>query len=774
MLKNYFKIAFRNLLRHKTYSFINIAGLSLGMLSLLLISVWVHNELSYDSFHENNEKLFKVVTEYNEEYWMSGSPWALAPTLKKDFPEIERYSRFKKNEAVVSYGEKKFHESVAMVDPDFLEMFSFQLIKGNASTVLDRKESVVINEKIAKKYFADEDPIGKTIRVNNNLNLTITGIINNVPLNSSLQFDILIPIANLGDNVLSSWSIESIAFIQLKENISLSNFRKKIAGTTVKYDRRVENKKMINDIQPIERMHLYSLNNIGPILYIYIFSAVALLVLIVAGINFINLATAKASIRSREISVRKVIGATKSQLVVQFLGETFLLSLFAFLFAYIIGNVLMPSFNELTDSSLKLDFIAQPWLFYMSGGIILLTTILAGSYPAFMLSSLQPIKMLRDSKVSNSNSGIRWTLVVIQFSVSIILIVLTIAMNDQMNYIQSKNLGFNKEQVLVVPLDREANKKFESIKNELTSYNNILNISRSTGAPNSLNSVNPVYWEGKGPKDYKRMSYVSVDYDYLKTFDIELAEGRSFSKDFSTDQENYIVNESAVKLMGFNSPLGKMFSIWQNEGKIIGVVKDFHSSSLHNEIQPLVITMRAFVPLNQIFIRISSNNIRETLSLIENIWTELNSSIPFQYKFMNDLFKTQYQNEQKIETLFQYLSLLAIIISCMGLFGLSAFTAETRTKEIGVRKVIGASIPSIVIMMLKDYSKWFVIAIGVASPVAYFIISKWLANFAYHIQIGPNIFIIANLIVLSIALVTVSWQAIKAATANPIDSLRNE
>jgi predicted permease len=776
MLKNYFKVALRNLIKHRVYTFINIAGLALGMVCCILIFLWVMDEISFDNFHTKSDRLYQVVNknEINGSWWQS-SPWALAPVLKNDFPEIEKSTRFYPQNMPVKYTDKSFYESIAYVDPDFLEMFSFPLIKGNPASALTVNESVIISEKTAHKYFKNEDPIGKVLKLNKNTDLKVTGVMKNVPANSSLTFDFLVPIKNLGEVRLATWSSECGAFVLLKENTNVNTLLTKISGTTKKYDKRTGNNKTINSLQPIFRIHLYGLNSIGPILYVYIFSAVALIVLFVACINFINLITATASERGKEIGMRKIVGAGKNHIIWQFYGETFLLSVFAFILAYIFALIMLPGFNELAGKQLRLNFIHNPILIIGSISIILFTTICAGSYPALYLSSFLPIKVLKESSSRGfRKTTVRWILVVTQFAVSIIMIVMTITMNKQIDYIQNINLGYNREQVISIPLNDDFRNQYEAIKTQLLRYPDIIHITAANNSPTNISFSNPVYWEGGGPDKYVSMTYLTVDYDFFETFEMKMIEGRNFSKDFSTDSQNYIVNEAAVDFMKMKSPIGKRFSIWKNEGQIIGVVKNFNSSTLHDAVGPVVITLRPYMPISTVFIRIKPANIKSTLAMIEKTFRTYAPNYPFQYDFLDDVFRRQYNNEEETKNLFQYFSALAIFISCIGLFGLAAFTAQRRTKEIGIRKVVGASVFEITGLMLMDFAKWLLIAIIIGVPVSYYVIRMWLRNFAYRTEINWTIFAGASVIVLVIALATVSVHAIKAAIANPTDSLRYE
>jgi putative ABC transport system permease protein len=773
MFKNYFKIALRNLVKHRASTLINIVGLALGMVCCLLILLWVQDELSFDRFHTQQDHLYELINKYDS-YWSTTSPLSLSTTLVKDFPEIEKATRYINRNIMTKHENTSNYESIGFVDPDFLDMFSFQMISGDPASALNTTESVILTETTARKYFKDADPVGKTLLMNNNQNMVVTGVLQDVPQNSSMQFDMLVPIKNLGEDYIATWYWETQAFVLLHDNVSVPDLCEKIAGTAMNYDKRNTNVTIINSMRPVTHMHLQDPNGLGPILYIYIFSAVALIVLAVACINFITLVTATATLRGKEVGMRKVVGADSKHIMLQFYGETFMLSFFSLAVALLVARLLLPAFNSLANKQLSLG-LQNPTLLLGSLSIILITTIFAGSYPALMLSSFQPSKILKESPAAGlKKSTVRWTLIVFQFAVSMILIVMTMTMSKQMSYIQNKNLGFNREQVISLPMNDNVRSQFESLKNQWLQYPNITHVTSATAGPNAIGNVNPVYWQGHGPENYQNMNYISLNYEYLETFEMEMVAGRGFSKEFSTDPQNYIVNEAAVEFMKMDDPVGKMFSIWQNEGRIIGVIKNFHSTSLHNTIPPLVMTFYQFVPHNQIFIRIQPDNIKSTLSEIEKIWTVNMPDTPFQYEFLDDVFRRQYLNEEKIETLFQYFSALAIFISCIGLFGLAAFIAQRRTKEIGVRKIVGASVSDIILLMIRDFAKWLMLAVLIAVPVGWYAMKSWLSNFAYKINISWWMFALSGLIVFTIAVFTVSWQAIRAARTNPVESLRYE
>ena len=774
MLRSYIKTALRNIKKYKGYSFINIAGLAVGMACCILIFLWIQDETGYDRFHDYEERLYRVVSSLEGE-WTSTSPWAISDVLKDDFPEIVRSTRFRTINLLARHEESSHYEEIGFVDPDFLHMFSFPLLLGNPDMALSSTNSVILSEEAANRYFRDEEPVGKILNVNNNLDLKVTGVIQNVPSNSTLQFDMLAPVQILGEERLRTWALETQAFVMVEENISLEDLKSKISGTTMKYDKRIENKSVINDLQPISRMHLYGLNDAGSILYIYIFSAIAFIILIVACINFINLTTAKSGNRAVEVGLRKVVGASKSHLIKQFFGEAVLISFLAFVLAVLMVSLFLPSFNNLTQKQLIFDPVHNVPLILSILGIAFFTGVFSGSYPALLFSSFTPIQALRESGALSLKSPVlRRILVVFQFTVAVVLIFCSIVLQRQMNYIRNKDLGFNRSYVLRLPMNQDIQNHYDAFKQSLLNNSDILSVTSASSVPLIIGNINPVYWEGRGPDQYEVMNFAAVDYDYFKTFQMDFIEGRSFSRDFTTDEQNYIINEAAVRFTKMESPIGKLFSIWTREGRVIGVVKDFHSRSLHDEIRPVVFTLTTNWPHNYIFVRTNPEKVQSSLRSIEATWKQFAAGYPFEYDFLDDIFNRQYQTDQRMGQVITDFTFLAIFISCLGLFGLASYMTERRTKEIGIRKVLGASVSSVVLMFSKDFTKWVLAANIIALPIAWYVASRWMQNYAYRISISWWLYLLSGGLALAIALLTVGYQSLKSAFANPADSLRYE
>ncbi len=775
MLKNYFKITWRNIKNNKVYSFINIMGLAVGMACCILILLWVQDELSYDKFHANYDDIYRTIPELQDTKF-SANPLALAAVFKEQYPEVRQISRFYQMNWLMKYGDKIYNESGALVDDDFLKMFTFPLVVGTPETVFENRQSIVLTEHAAAKYFGTKDPIGKSLLINNNTELIVTGILKDVPSNSHLQFDFLASMELLGERGHISWSYEPSTYALLEKNVSIPNFTEKISGFIMEHDKRT-NQKVVLHIQPLSRVHLYALSGTDPIIYVYIFLTIAIAILIIACINFINLSTARSNTRAKEIGMRKVVGAERADLIRQFIGESIILSAIALLVAVGLVYLFLPAFNNLADKQLTLDIAGNVLTVVLLVAIILFTGLVSGSYPAFMLSSFKPANILRKGKLQSGSAGfvLRKILVVSQFTATIVLIIGTIIMYKQLNYIRNKDIGLDRDYVVALTMNRELKESYKSFKNEIKQYPNVINVSAARRYPTGIGHINPVYWEGKGPDDYVTMTDASVDYDYFETLGMKIIQGRSFSEEYATDRENYILNEEALRITGLESPIGKMFSCWEDEGKIIGIVKNFHASSLHTEIGPVIFTLsQRHGSHSYIFVKIRPDDISGSLAYLKNKAAEFAPNNLFEYRFLDDVFNSQYSGDQRRGEIYKYFSFLAIFISCLGLFGMASFTAEQRTKEIGIRKVLGASIANILMMISKNFLVLLLVSNLVAWPIAYLLMERLLNNYAYRTSIAPWIFIVSGLTAIFIALLTVCIKIVRAAHANPVDSLRYE
>ncbi|MFC2157043.1 ABC transporter permease [Acidobacteriota bacterium] len=774
MLKNYFKLALRLMKRHLGFSLINVFGLAIGMACCILIFLWVQDELSYDKFHTNSDNLYQITISSERGSWTS-SPWAMVPVLKRDFPEIEKATWYGEFPVLLKYGENTFFEDAAVVGEDFLEMFTFPFILGDSKKAFVDKNSVVMTRSTAEKYFGNSNPIGESVLSENSIELTVTGVIEDVPGNSHMNFDLLIsPVPFVGEERMLTWSMDVGAYVLLAAQSDPNIVRDKISGTIVKYDRRT-NHDFTPGLFPLRKVHLYSLSGADPVIYVYVFSLIALIVLLIACINFMNLTTARSSIRVNEIGIRRVLGGVRKDLIKQFLGESIGLACFAMLVAVLLVYLFLPSFNQLAEKQLQMDWAQNPLLIFGLLLFALLTGTVAGTYPAVHFSSFQPQRILRRTHRSGSaKNNLRRFLIISQFTASILLIIATATIYKQIRYIQTSDLGFNKDQILVIRARQQVRPKYKLAKERLLQNTDILHMTAASSIPLRIGNNNPVYWEGRGPDNYYSMNFVCVDYDYFETFDMKMTYGRSFSREFPTDQENYIINEAALKLTGYEDPVGKMYSMWQDEGTIVGVVKDFHGTSLHNNIRPIVFVMYQNLPYSYWYVKIRGENIQKTTEFVRTTVSSLVPGYPIEITFLDEHFHNQYLREERLGQILKYFTFLAIFVSCLGLFGLAAFMASRRSKEIAIRKVCGASNWKVIGILSRE----FVILIGLANlfawPLGFFVMNRWTENFAYRAGVSVWVFVLSALLSLFVALLTVSSQSIKTAVSNPVDSLRDE
>ena len=790
MIKNYFKIAWRNLLHNKTFSLINIFGLALGMTCSLLIMLWLKDELKKDKFHANDKRLFRVM----ENHYYSGdistfpsSPGILAENIVKDVPEIEMASQMLwEEQPLFTVGDKFDKEKGRYVQKDFLRMFSFKLAKGDAGTALARPDAVVISKSLADKYFKGEDPIGKMIKIDNKENVIVTGVLDEIPELSSLKFDFLLSydIWFKKNDWAKEWDNNGPrCYVMLAPNASVDKVNAKIKNY-IKSKKKDSNVELF--LQNYGESYLYSNWDNGKqaggrIEYVRIFSVVAIIILLIACINFMNLATARSLRRAREIGVRKVVGAGKRQLVAQFIGESTFVSFLAILLSLLIVALIIPSFNELTDKKLSID-LTDPSFLLILLGLTVVTGVISGSYPALFMSTLRPIVVLKGIlKFKAGATYFRKGLVVFQFALSIILILGMIVIYRQINFINNKNLGFAKEDLLYMPLEGPMAKNFMAFKEELLKQPGIKNISSAQSSPLEVgSSTQGVRWPGKDTTKLILFSNNPITYDYIKTMGIELIAGRDFDPSFSLDTMNYLVNEAAARKIGYQDPVGKELTMWGDKGTIIGLMKDFHHNSLHVPIEPLILRLFKGSWVSEggywgnVIIRTENGKSKQAIASMEKVFKQFNPGFPFKYYFTDDEIAKNYKAEHTVSKLSKYFAFLAIFISCLGLFGLVTFTAEQKTKEIGIRKVLGASVTGIVRMLSKDFLKLVLIATIIAFPVAWWLMHTWLDDFAYRIDIGWWVFVVAGIAALLIALLTISFQSIKAAIANPVKSLRTE
>jgi len=797
MIKNYLKTAFRNIKKFRSYSFINIFGLAIGMACCILIVLFVQDELSYDRYHENADRIVRLVDGFDVEgglsryYALSSAPFA--PALKEEFPEVEEAVRiFPGRRRMVEFEEKKFYEDhLFFADASLFRIFTFPLTKGDPQTVLQSPNTMVISKIIAQKYFGKEDPINKTLKINDQ-DFLVTGVMEEMRKNSHFFANMFASLKTLEQNpsiqkrYFQSWARhEFYTYLLLREGFPYKKLEAKLPGFIERHAaaqiKSILGGQLYSRLQPLTSIHLDShlqaeLSPNGDIKYITIFSAIAFFVLLIACVNFINLATARSSNRSKEVGLRKVVGATRFQIVKQFLSEAFLFTVLALGLSLILVKLTIPFFNSLTGKEIGLNFINNFVLLVGLFIIFVFVGVVSGSYPAFFISRYQPAQVLRKQKRMGSQSSfLRKGLVVFQFSISIVLIISTLLVLNQLDFLRNKKLGFDKEHVVVIPIrSHKIRTNSESIKADLMRNPNILSATIAIGVPGGGVAGDAMKLVTKEGKKTLSLNMIYTDHDYIKTMGMEIIIGRDFSKKMSTDADQaFIINEAAVRKLELEDPLETRFEWDHKKGKVIGVVKDYQFRTLRNEIAPLVIHIW---PQNTVVfaMRIQPENIPQTLEFIKTKWKELDPAHPFDYSFMDQTFDQIYRNEEKLSQIFSAFSFLAIFIACLGLLGLAIFMGETRTKEIGIRKVLGASAGNIFFLLSKEFVLLVLMGNLFAWPIAYILMRKWLQNFAYQININPWVFLISAAIALMVALGTVSFQAVKAASADPVKSLRYE
>ncbi len=814
MLKNYLKVAFRNLLRFKTYSFINIAGLAIGIACCLLILLYIQNELSYDRFNKNASRIYRINTDLKfgaTELALPVVPDLMGPLLKQDFPQVEEYARIYNwgGKKLVKKGENYNTElAIGYVDSTFFKVFTFPVLSGKTDRILNEPNTVVITESVAKKYFNTADAVGKFIETTDNGRTLykITAVIKDMPQNSHFRYDFLFPMQNLNYNWGNLVSSNFHTYLVLKKGVNYKDFEKNFELFNEKYAypyaqkhlhiNKEEFLKAGNSIKysliPLTDIHLYSkriqeISPTGTIQYVYIFSAVAAFILLIACINFMNLTTARSANRAREVGIRKVLGTERKNLIYQFLTESTLTALIAVILAVVIVYHVLSFFNNISGKELEISKLYSSSILFFLLSLPFIVGLIAGSYPSFFLSRFNPINIIKGKLAAGSKSGgLRSVLVVFQFATSIMLIAGTIIIYRQLNYIQNKNLGYQKDQVLIINDAYNLGNNVDAFKNEMLNIPGVTSATISGFLPiPSLRNFSAFYKEAAQVSESGlTMQCWKIDYDYLKTLGIKIIKGRNFSKVFGSDSTAIILNEAAVRQLSYsfsgemkNNPINNPVYTWVANDRIvkyniIGVVKNFHFESFHQDIGPLCFILARSTGL--ISFKVSAAKIPAIIREAETKWKKMASGMPFTYKFMDDSFNEVYKAERRVGIIALSFSTLAIIVACLGLFGLATFLAEQRTKEIGVRKVLGASVPAILLMLSKEFIKWIVIANIIAWPLAYYFMSKWLQEFAYRINISWWLFIIAGFVALIIALITISFQAIKAATANPVKSLRYE
>jgi ABC-type antimicrobial peptide transport system permease subunit len=787
MLSHFLKIFIRTTLKNSAYSFINISGLAVGLACSIFIVLWVIDEISFDGFHQDKERIFKVMSNHafpDGTQTYDDTPGPLAAGLR-ELPEVTEACRLTfRDRVLLQYEEKSLYERAVYGDPSVFRVFTIPVIAGNPGYPIPDKNSIAISQKLAHRYFGKDDPLGKVFRVNNELDAKVTAVFNDLPQNSSIQFDFILSyeVYAMMDQYNHEWGAWTggQSYIKLHEGADVKAINKRIheiftkPKIWVRWDTNVE-----LFLFPLKEWRLYdSFKNGkqdgGRIVYITTCVIVAVFILLIACINFMNLATARSISRAREIGVRKVIGAARYSLIKQFVGESILIAFISLLFALLIVHLLLPTFNTLTEKQIYVDY-ADPLILGALTGITLTAGVMAGSYPAFLLSSFKPVNVLKGAFYGLSGVSLRKALVVFQFSLSVILIICAVVIYQQIEYMRTKNLGFDKDNVFYFNSDPELQKNFDAFRNGALQSPAIKIVARSNANPMEIFSgivLADNAWPGKTKEDNVVFKYLKCDYDLLPSLGFTFLEGRNFSKAFTADSSNYIINEEAARRMKLTDPVGQDLNS-PRKGKIVGLIKDFHSTGLKGPIEPVIIAMRPEAA-NQIFIRYESGHLEAAMQHIEMVYKKFDPNSPLEYAFMDQTFTRQYKDEILIGKLSTCFTMMAIFISCLGLFGLASFTAEKRTREIGVRKVMGATVTELITLLCKDFVQVIGIALIIGLPVAWWIAQKLLAVYTFHMKPGVEIFMITAFLVIVIALLTVSWQSARAAMANPVKSLRTE
>ena len=778
------------LIKYKVYSAINILGLSIGLACSILILLFVKNELSFDRFHTGKENLFRgnIIEEQSGEMTSSAiTTAAVGPSLLEEFPEVEAMVRLSNpSDGFFTWQNKhSFTSQISYADSSFFNTFSFKLLSGNPATVLSEPNTVVLSRKLAEQIFGSENPVGEFIRFNNKENLLVTGVAENPPVNSTIQFNALISFSTLYNqpDVFLGWDggWNYITYVKLSENVNLKTFAAKFPDFLEKhinYKYKPIGITLYLMIQPLTDLHLhsnldYDIENRGNLPMIYVFTAIAIFILIIACINFMNLATARSMKRAKEVGIRKVVGADRHQIIRQFLGESISTSFIAMIGALILIEIFQPGFNRLVNTDLHLFKVEN--LGFIAGILILTFTVglLAGSYPSFFMASYQPVKIIKsDFNVRSGKPVLRNILVVFQFFISSALILFTLLVFGQMKYINQKDLGYNKENVIYLTMhDPGARDKIEILKSEFRSIPGVISTGASTGMPGYGLTSNGYFPEGF--EEPMMIHALDVDYDFLDAMKIPVVAGRNFSKEYATDGDAFLINETLAKKLGWSDPVGKKI-MRDGEHKVIGMIRDFHFSTLHNKIEPLVITLKPWDGYYYLAIRLAPQNLLKTIEAIEKKWYDILPNQPYAHVFLESDVENAYASENKTGETFLSFSLLAIFIACLGLFGLANFSGEQKRKEIGIRKVYGASSHNILTLLSTDFTKWVILANILAWPFAYWTMDKWLQLFEYRTGISVWIFVLTFCITSVISVITIFYQVLHAARANPVDTIKYE
>jgi len=780
MIRNYFKLAFRNMFRHKLFSLINLTGLAIGLFSFILIILWVQDESSYDRIYDNYQNIYRLVGDADlgdKIFKAVVTPGEFAPYLNEEIPEIVNYTRYRphSSEELVKIGDKSYYEKrISFADSTFFSIFSLDVIKGDLDGALDDPYSAVITRSIAEKYFGDQEPIGATFDVfEGRLQPVIKAVIEDLPLNTHFEFDILLPMMLMGPFDWGNHYFNAYFSLHPQANPEVVNnkIREAIAAKELDFKAKYY-------LQAITDIHLRSdfnidMNNTTSEINnnVYIFTYIAFFILLIACINFMNLSTARGGTRAREVGMRKVIGADRKSLIGQFLGESLIFSFLSMILALALVEIFLPTFNIITGKQVGLLRSSNLSLLGGLTGLVVITGLAAGSYPAYFLSAYNPIKAIKGN-TGRKSAGLRRILVIFQFALAVILISSTYIVINQLNYIQSRDLGYDDENLVYVQINDDLRENFEAARELWMQQPEVQNVTRSSDIPtNTIHLWSGFNWEGAENSENAMMNFYTVDQNFISTIGFNIVEGRNFNQS-EADNINFIINESAVSFLGWEDPIGKWFEQNGVRGEVIGVVKDFNYKTIHTNIEPLAIRIGDYH--QYIILRLAGDDLKSSLQKVESVWMKISPDYPFDVRFIDREIEKLYVSEMRTGRIFSYFTFLTILVSCLGLFGLATFIIEQRTKEIGIRKVLGSSIGKLVLLLSRDFTRWVFLANLIAFPISWYLMQKWLQNFAYQIKIKPIFFVISFIISILIALITISLKTIRSANANPVEALKYE
>ncbi len=788
MIRNYFKIAFRSLIKNPAYSFINVGGLAIGIASSILILLWVADEYSFDRFHKNYNSIYRL---YQSQQWAQGigtntsMPYPLMEAIKNKTNQVKHIAMTNWGEGnTLQVGEKRLNRFGMSASEDFFKIFSFDMIEGDPNTALNDPSSIVITESTAKAFFGDQDPINKFIRIDNDRDQKVTGVVKDVPRQSQFTFDYILPFSyyeltqSWVPQVRDKWDNNVLQlYVQLQPNATEAEVNASIQDIIKDNNPKAPTAKLF--LHPVSKWRLYSnfengKNTGGMIDYVRLFTVIAIFVLIIACINFMNLATARSESRAREVGIRKSVGSRRKELIFQFLGESLVITFISFLLALVLVELLLPSYNVIVNKNISIDY-SNPKLWVISAGLVLITGIFSGSYPAFYLSAFQPVKVLKGKvNVGKGASTPRQVLVTLQFGFSIFLIIGTIVIYQQIMHVKNREIGYDRENLIQIWINNELDTNFQTIRQELVNTGAVKSVCKSNSPVTAVFANNEVQWPGMPTDQRVSFTTIATEYDYTETMGIKMIEGRDFSRDFKSDSSAVIINQAAADFMGMKEPLGKKIKLMGQDLEIIGVTPNVVMASPYVPVEPLTMY---FNPTwaSTVTVRLNkTGDLNESIEKVRGVFKKLNPNYPFEFRFVDAVFEQKFSTINLISRLASIFAFLAIMITCLGLLGLAAFTAEQRTKEVGIRKVMGASVASLVVLISKDFSRLVIFAFLLSSPLAWWFLNNFLQRYPYRVEIAWWVLLMAGAGALILALIIVSTQALRAATANPVNSLKNE